>query len=153
MKCLSLWQPWATLVAIGAKQCETRSWSTSHRGVIAIHASRRWTPELKRLVREWPFQEALAEVFGMPARWGDVLPFGAIVAFAQLADVKLINANTTPLNEREFKFGDYTPGRYRWDLVDVVRLNTPIPCKGHQGLFEIPDDWHRTAMRLERGAA
>ena len=38
MKALSLRQPWATLVAIGAKQIETRSWSTAYRGTIAIHA-------------------------------------------------------------------------------------------------------------------
>lgn len=29
---ISLWQPWATLMAIGAKTIETRSWSTRHRG-------------------------------------------------------------------------------------------------------------------------
>lgn len=40
MKALSLTQPWATLVAIGAKKIETRSWSTSYRGPVAIHASK-----------------------------------------------------------------------------------------------------------------
>lgn len=28
MKLLSLWEPWATLMAIGAKRIETRSWQT-----------------------------------------------------------------------------------------------------------------------------
>lgn len=40
MKALSLWQPWASLVAIGAKTIETRSWSTSYRGPLAIHAAK-----------------------------------------------------------------------------------------------------------------
>lgn len=36
MKALSLWQPWATLIAIGAKQWETRGWRTAYRGPLAI---------------------------------------------------------------------------------------------------------------------
>jgi hypothetical protein len=39
MKALSLWQPWATLVALGVKKLETRSWSTTYRGPLAIHAT------------------------------------------------------------------------------------------------------------------
>lgn len=39
MKAITLTQPWATLVAIGAKQIETRSWATSYRGPLAIHAA------------------------------------------------------------------------------------------------------------------
>ena len=39
-KALTIAQPWATLVAIGAKQIETRSWQTNYRGDIAIHAGK-----------------------------------------------------------------------------------------------------------------
>ena len=39
-KTLTIAQPWATLVAIGAKQIETRSWQTNYRGDIAIHAGK-----------------------------------------------------------------------------------------------------------------
>ncbi len=38
MRTLTLTQPWATLVALGAKTIETRSWQTSYRGPLAIHA-------------------------------------------------------------------------------------------------------------------
>lgn len=34
MRGLSLTQPWATLVAIGAKKIETRSWTTTYRGAL-----------------------------------------------------------------------------------------------------------------------
>ena len=44
MKCLSLWQPWASLVVIGAKRFETRSWPTNYRGPLLIHAAQRWSP-------------------------------------------------------------------------------------------------------------
>lgn len=39
MKALTLHQPWASLIAVGAKKIETRSWSTSYRGPLAIHAA------------------------------------------------------------------------------------------------------------------
>jgi hypothetical protein len=41
MKALTLIQPWATLVALGEKQIETRSWDTKYRGPLAIHAGKK----------------------------------------------------------------------------------------------------------------
>ena len=38
-KVLTLHQPWASLVALGVKTIETRSWSTQYRGPLAIHAA------------------------------------------------------------------------------------------------------------------
>lgn len=52
MKALSLHQPWASLVALGVKTIETRSWSTSYRGPLAIHAAKR-TPEYGLEVGRW----------------------------------------------------------------------------------------------------
>lgn len=44
MKTLTLWQPWASLVAFGEKKVETRCWQTKHRGAIAIHAAAKEPP-------------------------------------------------------------------------------------------------------------
>ena len=41
MKALTVRQPWASLIALGVKTVETRSWSTKLRGPIAIHAGKR----------------------------------------------------------------------------------------------------------------
>lgn len=41
MKAITIWQPWASLLAHGMKQYETRSWATKYRGPIAIHAAKR----------------------------------------------------------------------------------------------------------------
>ena len=54
MKALSITQPWATLIAIGAKTIETRSWSTLYRGDLAIHAAKGFP----RYARETLFEEA-----------------------------------------------------------------------------------------------
>ena len=65
MKALTMTQPWATLVALGENTIETRSWSTSYRGPLAIHSAR----AAQRLV---PEHEA---DFGdlSPGRFGFVL--------------------------------------------------------------------------------
>jgi eukaryotic-like serine/threonine-protein kinase len=44
MKCLSLHQPGATLLTLGAKRYETRSWRTEYRGPLLIHASVSFPP-------------------------------------------------------------------------------------------------------------
>ena len=40
MKAITLHQPWASLVALGVKTIETRSWPTKYRGPLAIHAGK-----------------------------------------------------------------------------------------------------------------
>ncbi len=59
MKALTLTQPWATLVAIGAKCIETRSWRTSYRGPLAIHAAKGFPKAAWNLCLGQPFKSAL----------------------------------------------------------------------------------------------
>ncbi len=140
MKCISLWQPWATLMVIGAKRNETRSWPTSHRGIVAIHAAKKWTRELAHMCRTDPFWEALADECNVPACYvsGSALPFGAIVGTVEIIGCKQITEENRPSgNERAF--GDYTPGRFGWQTRNPVRFAEPIPFRGAQGFFEVPD--------------
>jgi hypothetical protein len=60
MKALSLWQPHATLVAIGAKPYETRSWETSYRGPLAIYATVNFPKQARLLCGQEPFLRARA---------------------------------------------------------------------------------------------
>jgi hypothetical protein len=41
MKALSIRQPWAWLIITGHKDVENRSWTTTYRGPLLIHAARR----------------------------------------------------------------------------------------------------------------
>ncbi|KPV50187.1 hypothetical protein SE17_28415 [Kouleothrix aurantiaca] len=93
---ITLTQPWATLVAIGAKQIETRSWATTYRGPLLIHAAQGLGPGgkagLRALVEREPFNRALCNLSenGMREWWGkdvvEELPRGAIVARCDLLD-------------------------------------------------------------------
>lgn len=156
MKAISLWQPWASLVAVGAKRIETRHWSTNHRGPLAIHAAKKWTRELREQSLERPFREVLWPGVEQPERLGypDVLPLGAILAVAELYHCGEIVAfgelgrhrpvrgllDPAALSAQEEAFGNYEAGRFAWGLEKVRRLAEPIPYRGAQGLFEVPDD-------------
>jgi hypothetical protein len=134
MKCLTIRQPWATLIALGEKQFETRSWQTAYRGELAIHAGMGIDTTA---CRQEPFKSALAR-HGFTV---DNLPRGAIIATSRLAgcyEVTQAAADEGWPGGNELVFGDYTPGRYAWKLEDVTALARPIPAKGRLSFWEYP---------------
>lgn len=139
MKALSLWQPWASLIAIGAKRIETRSWDTLYRGPVAIHAAKKWDKRLMEIARSFAFDTTLRPKSLAVDRSGvTALPFGCIVATGRLVRVERITFGyVRHLDPLEAEFGDYTPGRFAFHFEDVRALQTPIPYRGAQGLFEL----------------
>ena len=166
MKVLTLTQPWATLVAIGAKQIETRSWATTYRGPLLIHAAQGLGPGGRRAFYDLCYSEAFREVlkpamtgtreiagFTIPHIDADMLPRGAIIARCEVVEVYHIpdhqpltgfyaddSSRRWDLTSQERAFGDYTPGRYAWLLSDVQALAVPIPAKGQLGLWRWEGD-------------
>lgn len=153
MKAFTLTQPWATLVAIGAKKIETRSWNTRYRGPLAIHAAKGWPAWANDICLTEPFfsvlrNEKLAGVDGNG--WIADLPLGCIVATCTLVAVRRVNnddwqlgklgkkfeQNLKEFSEHEKEFGDYSIGRYMWFLGNVVMLPEPVPAKGALSLWE-----------------
>ena len=129
MRAITLMQPWATLVAIGAKRWETRSWPTRYRGPIAIHSSKEWPPWARECARLPAFAEALA---------GHRMPCGAVVALAELTDCRVNEEHTADeLGQPESEFGDFTPGRYRFRLDKVRPLQNPIKARGRLSIWQV----------------
>lgn len=146
MKVITLQDPWASLVRLNEKKIETRSWKTNYRGPLLIHAS----SSAKNLNLAWkePFYSALkpqhALVHGKQAIQ---YYFGCIIAKCNLVDcieiienrpglAEAILANGMKVRDKEFWFGDYTPGRFAWILEDIEGLLELIPAKGQLGLWE-----------------
>ena len=154
MKALSLTQPWATLIAIGAKQIETRNWSTAYRGWLAIHASKTWSDELAALCIDDTFARVLV---GAGITHTLDLPRGAIVAVGNLHKVGeilrrrdgavMVRGQELPITGDELDFGDYTAGRYGWVMTNVHPLPEPVPCRGALGLWGVPFDVERQIRR------
>lgn len=161
MRCLTIWQPFASAVACGLKGWETRSQPTRYRGKVAIHAAR---PEAKAPP-------------GHPV-WGHLvsddgctlidelrpLVFSAIVAVADLTACIPVKEGTVELAyepphpcivphhgtmltlypddsghgediDDQRPFGPWEPGSWAWRLKRVRRLPEPIPARGRLGLW------------------
>lgn len=158
MRAISLWQPWATAIAIGAKRIETRSWSTDYRGLLAIHAAKRLNKgELIHYACCWNWCAALAPLgkrMGDSQSLWDLLPFGAIVATCELVDCRPTGDFTyAELKQprwhagqppdpvwNESQMGNFDLGRFGWVLSNVRALPNPLPFKGRQGFFNVPDE-------------
>jgi len=131
MMALTLWQPWASLVALGVKRYETRSWRTSYRGRLAIHAAKRVVP-----VDGYAGALIAARLAEAGLRLAS-LPLGAVVATCTLVDCYPVESLWVELVDMgdERAFGDWSIGRYAWQLADVVPLEEPIPARGKQRLW------------------
>lgn len=149
MKAITIWQPWASLVMMGAKQYETRSWQTKHRGPLAIHAGQsRHTVDLiytnpiirthyhaKHMLdeRAIPFSAVLGVVLLMECF--EVQPAGEHETTLMRTTEKN-HARETWLKQDESRLGDFTPGRFAWELRVVEIFRSPIRARGSQGLWE-----------------
>lgn len=143
MKVLSLTQPFATLVIIGAKRFETRSWWCRHRGPLLIHASKgfpNWSRAMDLCFTE-PFHSVLERHFNCDIENAfRMLPLGCILGSVTLANVMPTPQVADQLNheddEQELAFGDYSAGRYAWELLNPNPFPVTIPAKGMLGLWE-----------------
>lgn len=151
IKALTLWQPWASLVALGFKKLETRGWDTEYRGPLVIHAARYVDLDFCQLpgVKEFLAQHGIIP---------EQLPRGAVVAVGLLVQTyriliptgkdcarlmlpKLIREPggpvTVPVPEHETPWGNYwEPGRFAFQLHDVKAFSRPVPARGLQRLWD-----------------
>jgi hypothetical protein len=159
MRALSVWQPWASAIACGAKRIETRSFNTEYRGPLAIHASKRCVKrDMIELFSKYenPWLSVFPGLRTDSSRW-QLLPFGAVIAIAELVDCRPTESFTEreldthrwrvnskgigdgDLSWTERGLGDYAPSRFGWVLSNIQSLSRPIPYKGAQGFFHVPD--------------
>jgi hypothetical protein len=146
VKAISLTQPWATLVAIGAKRFETRSWLSHYRGWLAIHAAKSFPRDCQALCYQQPFAANLAHAgYNTPAD----LPRGQVLAVANLTDCLSTN-HWQPASSVEYDFGNYGPHRFAWELASVQRLKTPFSANGALGLWKLPQPIHLADLVMAR---
>lgn len=121
MYALTIWQPWATAIALGPKRVENRTWAP-HSGLkpgdrLIIHAAARKPTinDCEGVMELWP---------ELPAR--EELPLGAAVAIA------------TYRGARHCDWVDpWASGPVCWGLDDINALPAPVPMRGRQGLWTL----------------
>ena len=156
MKCISLWQPWASALFLhledgrALKPDETRSWPTAYRGRLAIHAAKYRTrpgadydPELDRVLEQ-----------GWHLRTAD-LPYGAVLGSVDLVLCGPACEVARRRWPRQLLWGNYEERdgngkkRFAWTFQDPRPLACPIPWRGSQGLFDVPDSLFPQAQPSE----
>lgn len=127
MNALTICQPYAEMIAIGMKVIENRTWPTTYRGPLAIHAGKS---------REW-----LDDDYDYSKHFPD-MTFGSVIAIVTLEDCVRLNQLPAHLVDNE-----HANGPWCWILNDVHRI-TPVPFRGSQGLWTFPDSFVPAPMRL-----
>ena len=149
MYAITLHQPWASLIALGVKTVETRSWPAPTRLVgqtIAIHAGKRVVGQ-PGVAIEQELRARLGE------NWHRIIPAGAVLATATLAGMARVEYVEPPaahaVHDRSTEvgcapgagrtridpWGDFSPGRWLWFLNDIRALPNPAPALGRQSFW------------------
>lgn len=127
MKVISIKEPFATLIVKKHKTIETRSWKTSYRGEIYIHAS-------KTMMKEKISENAFKYINKEECHSSE------IIGKANLVDcVEMSPEYIKSINKKELELGIYEEGRYAWILDDVEEIK-PIKAKGKLNIWEYKED-------------
>lgn len=154
MKAISLWEPWASLIACGVKTWETRCWPTSYRGELLICAAkgglgkfameetlsqRAFQQGLQYLLPDWEPGHALDSNIAAGNKVNaSHLNFGKAVAVVHLVNcMPTYKMNVIEHIRADLPYGDFSPGRFAWKLENIRRIKTPFPVKGMQGFFNV----------------
>ena len=137
IKAISLHQPYASLIAMGLKKFETRSWSTNYRGKLVICAAKK-NPLQQQSSYEDLASSLLLDLTVQP--WSS-LPKGMAIAVCDLTDcIKMTEEFISEQSEQEQLCGHWELERSAWKLDNVQPLQKPVPIKGKQGLWNITDE-------------
>jgi hypothetical protein len=117
MKALTIKQPWAHLIITGQKDIENRTWTTSYRGPVLIHAGKALDEIAYDVMRS-------EEDVDLPH--DRYLDRGGFVGVAWLADCVTRSDS------------DWFEGPYGFVLTGVRRCQF-YPCKGALGLWNVPE--------------
>jgi hypothetical protein len=137
VKVLSLRQPWAYLLASGAKKYETRPWQPRQlrSGELYIHASEKIDFDDLELCRlSGHFKKYI------PDHTNGILVQGAIIGKVNLVEIVSTESVRDSLSDEERAFGDYRDGRWAWKCEGAMLLPEPIKVKGKLSLWDYDMD-------------
>lgn len=122
MKVISIKQPWATLILLGYKEYEFRTWKTKYRGEIYIHASKMVEKDAMK-----HFEDLNLDI-----------KTGCIIGKVNLEDVKEVTEDfendLIKKNEQVYGFSKGRGG-YAWKMSNPTSIE-PIYVNGKLGVWE-----------------
>ena len=122
---LTIHRPWVWAIFEGYKRVENRSWSTNHRGLLAVHAGR--SPDSD--------QRAIRTFQKLNIEYPEHFLSGQIVGTVEVSEVLSLEKylekyGDDPMN-REFAVGPYC-----WVLTSPVKYR-PITCPGNFQIWNV----------------
>lgn len=127
MKVISIKEPFASLIMLGIKKIETRSWKTNYRGEIYIHAS------LSNSKIDEERKEKLFKLLPSNYKFNN----GYIICKANLIDCIYMDESYIKKIKKDkinFLCGHFEVGRYAW-VLDNIEIIDKIPAKGKLGIW------------------
>lgn len=132
MKALSVRQPWAALIVTGAKDVENRSWTTKHRGPLAIVASKAFDRVSHEAAKKTIEGLEVGSAYGLNYEeatlriWtSDAAMRGGLVGVVDLVDI--VRDSTSPWA---------IDGCFHWILANA-RTVPFVEVKGRLQLFDV----------------
>ena len=125
MKALSIHQPWAWAILHAGKTVENRTWYTKYRGPLLIHTSKKKATYDREAKHDW------LKLYGVVLPPWHELPTGAIVGVVKLVDC---------LQASQVDPSPWVEGPVCWVLANPRSFSEPVPYRGAQGLFDVPDE-------------
>lgn len=136
VRAISLHQPWASFVALGVKEIETRGWSTDYRGPLVIHAAKSIPTYARRAMATVEIERLMSQHdLDM-----ETMPRGALLATVELVDVLPTHMVESDISDTERALGDYGHNRFAWILAYPRMLDAPVPYRGHQSFWSVPPE-------------
>ncbi|OCC05225.1 hypothetical protein BA190_09995 [Labrys sp. WJW] len=149
MKVITVWQPWATLIALGFKPYEFRGWAAprSLQGErIGIHAGKRPVrrPEIADLIQRLRSDQAWTTclkpealpVLERALTSPGILPLSHVVCTAVLGKPirawQIVGEFGGAINDSDRD----EHCNFAWPLTDVAELQPPQPATGAQGFWD-----------------
>lgn len=131
---LTVKQPWAEAILRGKKWYEFRTWTPPEGTAwIALHAGKEID---KRAFGEQRFVAPLPEDCRGWTIYNDWR--GAVVGLVRIKNVRPVNMD--PDFWCDHPGCPKPPGGYAWTLCGATILPKPIPCRGQQRLWRLPND-------------
>ncbi|EGR33130.1 thyroid hormone receptor interactor 4, putative [Ichthyophthirius multifiliis] len=135
-KCLSMLQPWASLLIEGYKRFEGRYWNTEYKGVLWIHAGATIPTQEQIEEIENQYKEHYKGVQGMPP-FPKRYPTGCLLGCIDLQGVLTREKYIANIPE---KYREDSQCEYIFVVRNPKKLFYPIKMKGSKQIFDIPDD-------------
>ncbi len=137
MLALTLKQPWATLIFAG-KDIENRSWPTSVRGQVAITASGKM--DISEIYSACEFMQSWIPKFSTRIFSKEAYAYDTGVVLGTVEIIDCVERSDSP----------WFQGRFGFVLRNPRKLKVPIPVKGKQAFWTLPEDIERKVVEEMR---